>query len=286
MDHHNKQMNKVCRTGSVHDGVEAKQAGQNIEQPIQTPRQRNNAVVCSCDNQPSMHILLADREPVFLQGLRGILGSLSCIRFVDDALTRQEAFACLSSQQPQLFITGHRLACGCDVVGLASDLKSRSPDTIMIVLLPLSAGPLASRYISCGARGVLGRCAPPEDFLYAIGRVMGGEIFVDPRLSASYPHTNPDSCTARVNSSGLTTRELEIFRLIGMDHSCKEISDLLGISARTVESHRENIKNKMCIGSSKKIKLLARDYNFLEASAIEVPPKTNYGEEAKKQMRG
>jgi DNA-binding CsgD family transcriptional regulator len=58
----------------------------------------------------------------------------------------------------------------------------------------------------------------------------------------------------------LTDRELEIFRLVGLALSTRDVAARLGVSIKTIESHRENIKNKLSIGSHSELVARASEW--------------------------
>jgi DNA-binding NarL/FixJ family response regulator len=61
-------------------------------------------------------------------------------------------------------------------------------------------------------------------------------------------------------ASQLTDRELEIFRLVGLAFSTRDVAGRLGVSVKTIESHRENIKNKLCIGTHSELVVRASQW--------------------------
>jgi DNA-binding CsgD family transcriptional regulator len=67
-----------------------------------------------------------------------------------------------------------------------------------------------------------------------------------------------DSAAGSVDLSILSRREIEIFRLIGLGNTCREIASLLGISIKTCEAHRENIKLKLGLPSARSLLQMAR----------------------------
>ena len=97
--------------------------------------------------------------------------------------------------------------------------------------------------------------------------MLAGEVFVDPELSVSRPR--PDSTAGQVDPSVLTSRELEVLRLVGSEKTYKEIGSLLGLSIKTVGAHRENIKSKLNLGSGRALYLVAKAYVLWESSGVD-----------------
>lgn len=212
-------------------------------------------------------VLLADCEAVYLLGLRALLSPQKNFRIVGEATTSLHLLSQLTHHQPDLLLMGFRLSCGRDALGLAPEIHKHSLDTSTIVLLPGNAVPLTGRLLSSGVRGILARCTRPEAFLPTIEKVLAGEVFVDPELSASRPR--PESTAGQVDPAVLSSRELEVLRLFGMDNSYKEIASHLGLSIKTVEAHRENIKAKLHLGSASALHLVAKAYVLWESSGVD-----------------
>ena len=212
-------------------------------------------------------ILTADREAIFLLGLRAALETQRRFEIVGEAATSQEILSALSDHNPDVLLMGFQLSCGRDALGLASEIHERSPGTAAIVLLPGHAVFLTGRLFSAGVRGILARNSRAGALLPAIGKVLSGEIFVDPELSASRPRL--DSTAGQVAPGALTSRELEVLRLFGMEKTYKEIASLLGLSIKTVGAHREKIKTKLHLGNSHAFFLVAKAHVLWESSGVD-----------------
>ena len=105
----------------------------------------------------------------------------------------------------------------------------------------------AERMLRAGARGYIMKEAGGEKLLTAIRQVLGGQVYVSERLSA----TMLDAMTGRrprgSNSpvEKLSDREFEVFQLIGQGKSTREIAGQLHLSPKTVDVHRSHIKEKL-----------------------------------------
>jgi len=86
-----------------------------------------------------------------------------------------------------------------------------------------------------------------EGMMEAIRRVLGGEVYVSERVSATIVKRFIDGKQEDTASpmSVLSDRELEVFRLLGRGYSTREIADQLHVSVKTVESYRAHIKEKL-----------------------------------------
>ena len=210
-------------------------------------------------------ILIADRDPLFLLGIRAVLDSR--FEVVGDALTGRHVLESAASIQPEILIAGFVLGCGRDTLGLATDIRAASPATAMVVLLPECCSDVAEPLLRSGARAVLPRSSLPATLLSAIERVIDGEVFVATQFSPHRPRQ--DSNAGHVDLTVLTARELEIFRLFGLGKSYTDIASLLDLSPKTIEKHRENIKVKVRVKSAAAMLLLARAHALWESVALD-----------------
>jgi DNA-binding NarL/FixJ family response regulator len=109
------------------------------------------------------------------------------------------------------------------------------------------------RALRAGARGYMMKQEAPEKILEAIRKILGGQVYVSERMQAMLLDRlvyGNRSAGGRLPMDRLTDRELEIFRMIGGGESVKQIADKLFLSQKTVQAHREHIKEKLNFKSS------------------------------------
>jgi DNA-binding NarL/FixJ family response regulator len=120
--------------------------------------------------------------------------------------------------------------------------------------------------LRAGAAGYLMKSSGLEELLEALRRVAAGERYVSPDLAAELINAGlrplPDDPALVPELAALTNREIQILRLIGRGHSTSMIARELGISAKTVGAHRENLKNKLDTNSS--AELARRAFQLVE----------------------
>jgi len=107
--------------------------------------------------------------------------------------------------------------------------------------------------LRAGAHGFVSKLGGLSKLLQAVETVMRGEIFLDADMANSLIRQKYDT-SRRVNGpENLTDRELQVYSAIGSGKKTGEIAQVLGISVKTVEAHRENIKNKLGYSSSSEL---------------------------------
>jgi DNA-binding NarL/FixJ family response regulator len=95
----------------------------------------------------------------------------------------------------------------------------------------------------------------------AIRETAAGGLFVPAAVSVNmFGASSPSGGKSMGLAAQLTDRELEIFRLVGLALSTRDVAARLGVSIKTIESHRENIKNKLSIGSHSELVARASEW--------------------------
>jgi DNA-binding NarL/FixJ family response regulator len=198
-------------------------------------------------NKPVYKVLIADDHPVVRHGLRRIRESQADIDVCSEAATSLEAIEQAKSCKPNLVVFDVTMP---EMSGLeaAREIHDSLPETgIPILSMHFSEG-IAREAIRQGARGYILKSDADQELLYAIEQLRAGKSFFTGRLAASmaesFAHPATDGETP-LPGVPLTEREIEIIQLLVEGSSSKQVAGLLGVSTRTVESHRTHIMHKM-----------------------------------------
>lgn len=164
-----------------------------------------------------------------------------------EASNAQSALDFLKRKLPDLLIVDISLEEGVDGIELIKMVKARHSDLPMLVVSMHDEALFAERSLKAGARGYIMKQVAIEGMMEAIRRVLGGEVYVSERVSATIVKRFIDGKQEDTASpmSVLSDRELEVFRLLGRGYSTREIADQLHVSVKTVESYRAHIKEKL-----------------------------------------
>jgi two-component system response regulator NreC len=106
--------------------------------------------------------------------------------------------------------------------------------------------PYAIEALRAGARGYVLKTQAGNDVVAAIRHVHRGEVYLSPRISKVVVEAYLASSTD-LQSVALTSRERQVLQLVGEGHSTKQIAALLGISAKTADTHRATLMEKLDI---------------------------------------
>lgn len=202
-------------------------------------------------------LLLVDDHPIILLAVKSLIESKLPRYRLHSAATRGEALMLAKSVQPTLALVDLTLPDG-DGLDLIRELKDVSPECGVLVFsmqCELRFGPRALR---AGARGYLMKGDRVTALFDAIQQVESGQIYCSPALNKQMVRVWTQEPGGGVEI--LSDREFQVFRLIGEGRSTKDIGTALGISTKTVDSHRENMKTKLKCATSTELMLLARDW--------------------------
>jgi DNA-binding NarL/FixJ family response regulator len=103
----------------------------------------------------------------------------------------------------------------------------------------------AERVIRAGGRGYIMKQEGPERIIQGIRKVLAGGIFVSERIAALLLDALAGSKSGASPVSTLSDREFEVYRLLGQGREPHEISQILHISIKTVDTHRMHIRQKL-----------------------------------------
>jgi DNA-binding NarL/FixJ family response regulator len=191
-------------------------------------------------------VLLVDDHPFMRAGLRQLIDRQSDLVVCGEAGNPAEAFQQLSRGRPDLVLTDLTMP-GRGGLEFLRDLRAAHEGLAILVVSMHDEGVYAERALRAGARGYIMKEAGGENMLAAIRRVLGGEVYVSPRMSArildALSTGRPRGSRSPIEQ--LTDREFEVFQLIGQGKSTRDIAAELHLSPKTVDVHRGHIKEKL-----------------------------------------
>jgi DNA-binding NarL/FixJ family response regulator len=196
-------------------------------------------------------VFLVDDHPIVRQGLAQLINNESDLVVVGQGEDAYQSLRAIREAKPDLVLVDVSLK-DSDGIELLKELKSQSPDLPALVVSMHDESLYAERALRAGAGGYVMKQEAPQTLLAAIRTVLAGEVYVSSKMGATLLQR---MVAGKKRAGGLpmdrlTDRELEIFRMIGAGKSVKEIADNLFLSVKTVEAHREHIKEKLSIKSS------------------------------------
>jgi DNA-binding NarL/FixJ family response regulator len=193
-----------------------------------------------------IRVLLADDHPIVRRGIRSLLQTAPDIEVVAEAKSGQEALSMVSDLTPDVLLLDMEMP-GMSGVDVAKQLKSLRSEVRVLALSAYDDGQYVRNLRANGAAGYITKEEAPEMIIEAVrGVARGEEGWLSRRAVARMSAWTRDSELA---GSELSTRELEVLRLIVGGKTNQEIGHQLKISEKTVEKHVGAIFNKMDVSS-------------------------------------
>src|SRR3984885_1966859 len=203
------------------------------------------------ENSPISRVLISDDHAIVRRGVRALVESDSSLVVVGEAATGTETIEQVKKLTPDIVVLDISLPekNGLDVTRL---LRRDAPDTRVVILTMHFAEEVARECLRAGARAYVVKSDSNDDVLNAVRAVRDERAFFTPQIKDLY-YTGYMDCVpnAPADANGeipidrLTPREKEVVKLLCEGMCNKEVAYSVGISTRTVESHRNNVMRKL-----------------------------------------
>lgn len=192
-----------------------------------------------------LRLVIADDHRLFLLGLRQFLGKQPGVQIVGEAVTGLEAVAAAAEHRPDILLLDISMP-ELNGIEAARRIHEETPGTRVIILSMHADRRYVTEALRAGARGYLLKNCPPEEVLRAIRKVSSAQFYLAEgieQLVAEYVQ----ACGPGGDSAFgvLSSREREVLQLLAEGKSTRQIGDLLSVSAKTVETHRQHIMDKL-----------------------------------------
>ena len=203
-------------------------------------------------------VLLVDDHPVLRKGLVRLIDSKDEFSVCGEASTATEGMMMIREINPDLVIVDIGLP-GTSGIELTKTIRAEFPKLPVLVLSMHEEALYATRALRAGAMGYIVKQDAIDNIAVALQEALAGRRYLSPVIADQLKDRGSESDAANDDDpiTRLTDRELEIFELIGKGREVKEISDALGVSPKTVETHRTNIKEKLKLKNARQVARMA-----------------------------
>lgn len=193
-----------------------------------------------------LRLVLATEHSLYRAGLRCLLETVDGVKVVADTDSGREVVNLAKSHRPSVVLMEPDLA---ETGGLEAitQIQSSSPESSIIMLLSNGDPKLESRAIESGAVGVLSKGASIKDLERLLRTVRERRVGTESDGNGDGRVRRPKPSRGAKGSSPLTPRQLEVLKLLSEGSGVKKIARLLGISAKTVETHRAQVMERLHI---------------------------------------
>jgi two-component system, NarL family, invasion response regulator UvrY len=188
-------------------------------------------------------ILVADDHAVVRRGLRQILSESPDFYVAAEAGTAAEIRDRVQQEHFDVVLLDIGLP-GASGIELIPEIRRMRPETRVLVLTMFSEEHYAIRAIRAGAAGFLTKETAPDKLVDAVRKIAAGGRFISAELAEALASVVAGDARALPHER-LSNRELEILKRIGAGRTVSQIADELGLSVKTVSTHRTRILAKM-----------------------------------------
>lgn len=191
-------------------------------------------------------VLLVDDHPTMREGLIRVIEREADLTVCGEAESIQRALEMIEFIKPDVAVVDISLG-GHNGLELIKDIKIRHPQLSVLVHSMHDESVYAERALRAGAKGYISKNEPPQKLLQAIRDVLKGEIFLSAAMTRQILHAVGADRADRKTSPfrELSDREFEVFELTGQGLGTKEIAGTLHLSEKTVQAHRDHIRQKL-----------------------------------------
>lgn len=188
-------------------------------------------------------VLLVDDHPVVRSGLRAVIDAGEAVQVIGEAATGEEAIALAAHLQPDVVLCDLRLGAGIDGIETTAALRALDPAPAVLILTTFDRDAEILGTIEAGAAGYLLKDVAPEVIIDGIKRAAAGDMVLAPDLATRVLRG------IRSPLPKLTSREIEVLRLLATGSTNKEIARVLFVTEATVKSHLAHIFTKLDVDS-------------------------------------
>ena len=203
-----------------------------------------------------IRVFIADDHALVRKGIRALLITETGIDVVGEAIDGQEAITKISQLQPDIVLMDLVMP-GMDGIEAIRQLQTRGISTRILVLTSFATDDKVFPAIKAGAQGYLLKDSGPEALIQAIYQVHRGESSLHPKVARKLLKELSQPPNLPSTQDPLTTREVEVLRLVANGLSNHQIAERLVISEATVRTHVSHILSKLHLASRTQAALYA-----------------------------
>jgi DNA-binding NarL/FixJ family response regulator len=215
----------------------------------------------------AIRIVMIDDHHLFALAIKSLFTEADGIRVVGITASADEAEQLVAAEQPEVLITDLSMP---DINGieLCKRLLRLFPELSVLCLTMHREQHFIRKMIDAGVKGYVLKTADKEELVRAVAAIARGEQYFSPEVAAALLQPSfkqqPSQQEGKYPHELLSKRELEIALLIARELTTQEIADKLFISARTVESHRTHLMEKIGARNTAGIVKFVVEYGLLE----------------------
>jgi DNA-binding NarL/FixJ family response regulator len=220
-----------------------------------------------CQNNPALAesfavrqtVLLADDHAFVSWGLAKALGAIDDIDIIGTVTNGIESIVQIRKQQPNCAILDYNMP-GANGMEVFLEAKRWSPQTRFVLLTGTATPETVRTFVEAGIHGVALKDCTEEEIVEVVRQVLAGKSAIS--ASAKLLMKAP------VKTVAVTDRELAVLQAIARGHTNASAAEALGVSPKTIDTHRTNLMRKFAVNSTASLLLSAVRAGYLDPSSI------------------
>ena len=210
---------------------------------------------------------MVDDHPIVLKGLKALVVEQYDMEVIGEASDGRGALLKAKELQPDVMVLDITLP-DLNGIQVMERIKEIGPQIKVLILTVHEASGYLRQLFQIGAVGYLLKRTAGEQLVHAIRVVAAGGAYLDPTLAgkivASLVSHSPKKTNNNDSASRLSDREKEVLRLIALGYSNKEIAGQLGLSAKTIETYKARLIEKLGLNGRAELVRYALNQGWLQ----------------------
>lgn len=204
--------------------------------------------------EKSIRIFLADDHAVVREGVRSLLDRQADMEIVGEAPCGEKAWQRVRELRPDVVIMDISMP-GLDGIQATRQLKNDRPEVRVLTLAADEDRAYLHQLWEAGASGYVLKRVAAEELIHAVRTVAAGKFYLDAVIAGNIieSYLRAEFSKDKSQGNGLSEREREVLKQIAWGYSNKEIAAHLGVSAKTVETFKSRLMEKLGLRSRPEI---------------------------------
>lgn len=215
-----------------------------------------------------INLLIADDHAIVRDGLRLLFERVADIDIVAEANDGNEVLALLEKKQIDVALLDIAMphANGTELI---HTVKKRTPDIPILIFSMYNEPHIALDYISAGVAGYITKDSDPAVILSAVRTVASGKRYLPPGIAEKLAFYQAASSSGSTKHRRLSSREMQVLRMLARGESIGDIAEQLFISHKTVSSHKARIMQKISCTTNLQLMQYAIQHDLVDRTAYQ-----------------
>jgi DNA-binding NarL/FixJ family response regulator len=223
------------------------------------------------DEAGLLQIVIADPRQLMCEGLEWMLARRPGVVLRATVQSKAELMTLLSRGVPDVLLLNPRLGVHGGAA-LVEELRRLAPALPVLILASDADSDEPVALLKAGARGYLSRAESPDDLLLALAKVAQGGIWVSPELGEQIAENLYGG--ARLDTyHELSPREAEVFCLLARGETVSQIGNNLGLSVKTVSTHKRRVMERLGLASLSELVRCALSHGLIDPRGAQPPAR-------------